>query len=52
MTQARIIRDHRIHLSDGERSAASKALEQGLRGVDDKNHRRWLRFLRSVFSLQ
>ena len=52
MTQARIIRDRSIHLSDSERSAASKALEQGLRGVDDKNHSRWLRFLRSVFSLE
>jgi hypothetical protein len=52
MTQALIIRDRSIHLSDLERSAASRALEHGLRGVDDKNHRRWLRFLRSVFSLE
>lgn len=51
MTQAFIIRDQNIALSNDEKTAVTKALEQGLRGVDDVNHARWLRFLRQVFEL-
>lgn len=52
MTQALIMRDRNVTLTDAEKAAASKALEQGLHGIDEKNHKRWLRFLRGVFSLE
>ncbi|HEY8027325.1 MAG TPA: DUF1367 family protein [Burkholderiaceae bacterium] len=52
MSQALIMRDRNINLNDFERAAAMKALELGLRGIDDKNHARWLRFLRKVFGLE
>ena len=52
MTQALIMRDRSVQLSDAEKLAATRALEQGLRGVDEKNHKRWQRFLREVFSLE
>jgi hypothetical protein len=46
------MRDRSIALSDAEREAAMKALEQGLRGVDEKNHKRWKTFLRRVFGME
>lgn len=52
MSQALIMRDRSICLTPAEREAATKALEQGLRGVDEKNHKRWTRFLRRIFSLE
>lgn len=52
MSQALIMRDRRIELTDVERAAATKALQEGLRGVDEQNHKRWLRFLRKVFALE
>lgn len=52
MSQALILRDRNVQLSDAERAGATKALEQALRGVDEKNHKRWLKFLRHVFSLE
>lgn len=52
MSQALIMRDRSIELTDAERAAAKKVLEQGLRGVDEKNHSRWCRFLRTVFGME
>jgi hypothetical protein len=51
MTQAFIIRDASVTLTSAERNAAAKVLEQSLRGVDDVNHGRWLRFLQQMFEL-
>ena len=51
MSHTTIMRDRSIPLSDAEHSAAFKVMQQGLRGVDDKHHARWLRFLREVFAL-
>lgn len=52
MAQALILRDRSVDISDAERAAATKVLEQGLRGVDEPNHRRWQRFLRTVFGME
>jgi hypothetical protein len=52
MSQALVMRDRSIHLTDAEKLAATRALEQGLRGVDEKNDKRWRRFLRKLFSLE
>lgn len=52
MSMALILRDRTVQLSSAERAAANRALEHGLRGVDEKNHARWLRFLRRVFALE
>lgn len=52
MSKALILRDRSVELTPAERVAATKALQQGLRGVDEKNDRRWKRFLRQVFSLE
>lgn len=52
MTQALIMRDRSIQITDIERAAAHKVLQQGLRGVDEKNHKRWTSFLKRVFSLE
>lgn len=51
MTQAFIIRDLNVALSNDEKDVVAKALERGLRGVDDVNHARWLRFLRQMFAM-
>lgn len=52
MSQAMILRDRSIALTDAERAAAMKALEHGLRGVDEQNHKRWKTFLRRVFGME
>jgi hypothetical protein len=52
VSQALILRDRSIQITDAEREAATKVLEQGLRGVDEKNHKRWKTFLRHVFGLE
>lgn len=52
MAQALIMRDRRILVTPKEREAATKVLEQSIRGIDEKNHTRWRRFLRHVFSLE
>jgi len=52
MTSFLILRDKSIHLTDSERVAATKVLEQGLRGIDEKMHKRWKTFLRKIFSLE
>lgn len=46
------MRDRSISLSDAERAAAMKALEHGLRGVDEPNHKRWRSFLRRMFGME
>jgi hypothetical protein len=51
MTQAFIIRDASVTLTNTERNAAAKVLEQALRGVDALNHTRWLRFVQQMFEL-
>lgn len=52
MAQALIMRDRSVEVTDSEKTAAMKVLEQGLRGVDEKNHNRWRRFLRTVFGME
>jgi len=51
MTQAFIIRDQSVTLTNAEKNAAAKVLEQALRGVDSINHDRWQRFLQQMFEL-
>jgi len=52
MTQSLIMRDRSVHLTDVERAAATKALECAVRGIDEKNHKSWCRFLRELFGLE
>jgi hypothetical protein len=52
MSQALIMRDRSIQVTDAERAVASKVLEQAIRGIDDKNHKRWKTFLRHVFGME
>lgn len=52
MAQALIVRDRSIVITEAEKAAATKVLEHGLRGVDEKNHKRWRNFLRHVFGLE
>jgi hypothetical protein len=52
MSKALILRDRSIEVTDAEREVATRVLQTGLRGVDDKNDKRWRRFLRQVFSLE
>lgn len=52
MSHTMIMRDASVAISEADRHAASKVMQQGLRGVDDKHHARWLRLLRDMFSLQ
>lgn len=52
MSQALIMRDLSIQITDAEKEAARKVLQQGLHGIDEKNHKRWVRFLKMVFSME
>ncbi len=52
MSQALIMRDRSVELTTAEREAATKALQHGVRGIDEKNHKSWCRFLRELFSLE
>lgn len=52
MSEALIMRDLSIAVTDADREAAQKVMTQGLRGIDEKNHKRWIRFLREVFALE
>jgi len=52
VAQSLIMRDRSITLTDAEKQAARKALEQGLRGIDEQNHKSWMRFIRNIFSLE
>jgi hypothetical protein len=52
MTQALIMRDRSIQVTDTERDVATKVLEQAIRGIDEKNHKRWRNFLRHVFGME
>jgi hypothetical protein len=46
------MRDRSIAVTPAESEAAHKVLTKGLRGIDDKNQKRWLRFLKNVFNLE
>lgn len=52
MTQALIMRDRSIEVTAAERAVATKVLEHAIRGVDEKNHKRWRTFLRRVFGME
>jgi len=52
MSQALIVRDRSVQITDSERAVATKVLEQAIHGIDEKNHTRWKRFLRFVFGLE
>ncbi len=52
MSQALIMRDRSIQLTDTERAIATKALEQAIRGIDEQNHKRWKTFLRRMFGME
>jgi len=52
MSKSLIVRDRSIQLTDAEVLTANKVMTHGLRGVDDKNHKRWIRFLKQVFLLE
>jgi hypothetical protein len=52
MSQALIMRDRSIEVTETEKTAALKVFTQSIRGVDEKNHKRWWTFLRKVFSLE
>ncbi len=43
---------HPIQMTDAAKQAAQFALENGLRGIDEKNHASWKRFIRKLFSLE
>lgn len=52
MTQSLIMRDRSIEITDAERIAATKVLTEVLHGIDEKNHKRWRRFVNYVFGLE
>jgi hypothetical protein len=52
MTQSLIMRDRSIEVTEAERAVATKVLEQAIRGIDEKNHKRWRTFLRHVFGME
>ena len=52
MTQALIMRDRSIAVSDTEREIAQRVMTTGIRGVDEKHDKRWKRFLRTMFSME
>lgn len=52
MAQALIMRDRSVQVTDSERAAATKVLEQAIHGIDEKNQKRWKTFLRQVFGLE
>lgn len=52
MSQALIMRDRSIALSTADIATAQRVMTNGLRGVDEKNQKRWIRFLKTAFSLE
>lgn len=52
MSECLLMRDRSIEFTAIESEAAHKALTQGLRGIDDKNQKRWLKFLKRVFGME
>lgn len=52
MSQTMIMRDRSISLTESEKAGAMKALRQLLRGVDDKNDKRWARVVKTWFELE
>jgi hypothetical protein len=52
MTQALLVRDRNIEITPAEREIVSRALEKGVRGVDEQNHKRWRSFLKKLFGME
>jgi hypothetical protein len=52
MSKALILRDRSTRVTDAEKEVATRVFLTGLRGVDDKNHKRWTRFLKQMFSME
>ncbi len=52
MSKSLIMRNRSVQLTESEKAAATRALEVCLQGIDEPNHKRWQRFLRSLFSLE
>ena len=50
--KALVMRNRGIALSEPEKQAATRALECGLQGIDEKNHNSWKRFIRNLFGLE
>lgn len=50
--KALVMRNRAIQLSSAEKEAATKALQECIHGVDEKNQKSWMRFLRNLFSLE
>lgn len=50
--KALVMRNRSIQLTEVEKQAATKALESGIHGIDEKNQKSWKRFLRNLFSLE
>jgi hypothetical protein len=46
------MRDRSIEVTNAESDVAFKVLTKGLHGIDDKNQRRWVRFLKTVFGME
>jgi hypothetical protein len=52
MSKALILRDRSIQVTDTEKAIATRVFLSGLRGVDDKNHKRWSGFLVRMFGME
>jgi hypothetical protein len=52
MSQTLIMRDRSIVLTEPEKAGALKALRQLLRGIDEKNDKRWGRVVKGWFELE
>lgn len=52
MSQALIMRDRSIAVSESEREIAQRVMTTGIRGIDEKHDKRWKRFLRTMFSME
>lgn len=52
MSKSLVMRDSRNCFSDAEKETAWRVLTSGLRGVDDKNHKSWVGFLRRMLGME
>ena len=52
MSQSLVLRDRSIQVTDSEKMVAMKVLTQGLRGIDDDNHKKWTGFLHRMFGME
>lgn len=46
------MRNHSIKMSELEKQAATKALQECIQGIDEANHKSWKRFVISLFNLE